>query len=85
MNGTTNSKLQTVKFRQFPISCAHFSTNGEEFIVSSKSHRSFFYYDMLDGKSVQVAMHHAIGVFDMSVSNLFICCIILPGILFATM
>lgn len=68
VNGTSNSKLQTVKFRKFSITCAHFSTNGEEFIVSSKNSRSFFYYDMLQGKSFQIAMHHSIGRFDMSVS-----------------
>lgn len=69
MNGTSNSHIHTVKFRNFPISCAHFSTNGEEFIVGSKNNRSFFYYDMWEGKSVQCSMHHKIDQFEMCVSG----------------
>ena len=53
VDGKTNPKIQSVYFENFPIYCAHFSTNGEEVILGSK-HKTFQYYDMIAGKIVNV-------------------------------
>ncbi|XP_065226008.1 U3 small nucleolar RNA-associated protein 18 homolog [Planococcus citri] len=66
VDGVNNNKLQTIKFKDFPINCARFSKDGEQFYVGSRSKRSFFYYDMMEGKSVQVPFHHSIGAVNMS-------------------
>lgn len=63
----TNSKLQTIKFQGMSIDCAHFTNDGNQFIVGTKKSRCFWYYDMMEGKSVSVPLHHSIGPLNMSV------------------
>lgn len=53
VDGKTNPKIQSIFLENFPVYCAHFSTNGEEVILGSK-HKSFQYYDMIAGKIVTV-------------------------------
>ena len=53
VDGKTNPKIQSIFFEDFPVYCAHFSTNGEEVILGSK-HKTFQYYDMIAGKIVSV-------------------------------
>ena len=53
VDGKTNPKIQSIFLEDFPIYCAHFSTNGEEVILGSR-HKTFQYYDMIAGKIVRV-------------------------------
>lgn len=53
VDGKTNSKIQSIFLEDFPIYCAHFSTNGEEVVMGSR-HKTFQYYDMIAGKVVRV-------------------------------
>lgn len=70
VDGNNNSKLLTVQFQGFHVDCAHFSKDGDQFFVGSRSSRNFYYYDLIEGKSVQVTNHHAIGQFNMSVRGI---------------
>ncbi|KAL3880630.1 hypothetical protein ACJMK2_032854 [Sinanodonta woodiana] len=53
VDGKNNPKIQSVFVDNFPMHCCHFSTDGEEVIMGSK-HKSFYYYDMIAGKIVNV-------------------------------
>ncbi|XKL63561.1 hypothetical protein PGB90_005925 [Kerria lacca] len=66
VDGKTNSKLQTVKFKNFNVDCARFTCDGEQFIIGCKSKKYFFYYDLMEGRSVQIPMHHRIGPLNLS-------------------
>uniref|UniRef100_T1INF8 NodB homology domain-containing protein n=1 Tax=Strigamia maritima TaxID=126957 RepID=T1INF8_STRMM len=54
VDGKTNPKIQSIKFKNFPISTAHFSANGHEFIVGSEKNGDIYYYDMMAGKVSKV-------------------------------
>ncbi|XP_022086184.1 U3 small nucleolar RNA-associated protein 18 homolog [Acanthaster planci] len=49
VDGQNNPKIQSVAIEQFPITNAHFSADGTEVIVSSRS-RWYYVYDMIAGK-----------------------------------
>ena len=51
--GKKNPKIQTIFIDKYPILSAHFTKNGEEIIMGSR-HKSFYYYDMIAGKIVNV-------------------------------
>lgn len=53
IDGKNNPKIQSVFLEKFPILCAHFTSNGDQVIMSSK-HKSFYHYDMIAGKVVNV-------------------------------
>lgn len=53
VDGKNNPKIQSVFLDNFPIFSAHFTTDGREVVLSSK-HKSFYYYDMIAGKVVNV-------------------------------
>ena len=53
MDGKTNAKIQSVFLEQYPIFNAQFSADGREVIMGGKF-PSFYYYDMIIGKMVQV-------------------------------
>ncbi|KAG8257646.1 U3 snoRNP protein [Homalodisca vitripennis] len=59
VDGSSNPLLQTVKFDKFPIRCARFSADGNQFIVGSQHHSHYFVYDMMEGKSIRIPTHHA--------------------------
>jgi len=50
VDGTTNTKIQSVEFENFPLRNACFSTGGEEILVSSGLMGHFYSYDMLSGE-----------------------------------
>lgn len=56
VDGKTNPKIQSVTFpkKKFPVSSAHFSSNGEELLVGSEKRRQFYYYDMMGGNYMKV-------------------------------
>ncbi|XP_050521118.1 U3 small nucleolar RNA-associated protein 18 homolog isoform X2 [Daktulosphaira vitifoliae] len=62
VDGFKNEKLQSVKFQKFPIDCAHFTTDGYQFVVGSRSQRNFYCYDLMEGRSMFIPVHHTIGV-----------------------
>jgi U3 small nucleolar RNA-associated protein 18 len=53
IDGKKNAKIQSIYLEKFPILSAHFSKNGEEVIMGSR-HKSFYYYDMISGKIINV-------------------------------
>jgi len=53
IDGKQNAKIQSVFVEKFPIFSAHFTTDGHQVIMGSK-HRSFYYYDMMGGRVVNV-------------------------------
>ncbi|KAK3100299.1 hypothetical protein FSP39_017837 [Pinctada imbricata] len=53
VDGKNNPKIQSVFIENFPIHTAHFSANGEEVVMGSK-HKSFYYFDMMAGKMINV-------------------------------
>ncbi|XP_033098515.1 U3 small nucleolar RNA-associated protein 18 homolog [Anneissia japonica] len=53
VDGKSNPKIQSVYMEKFPITTAHFSTNGEEVIMSSKC-KWFYVYDMIAGKIINI-------------------------------
>ena len=53
MDGKKNPKIQSVFIDKFPIFTAHFTRTGDEIIIGSR-HKSFYYYDMIAGKMVNV-------------------------------
>merc|ERR1719499_2292926 len=54
VDGRDNPKIQTVNFKDFPITTARFTACGNQFIVGSKHHPHYFVYDMLAGQSTKV-------------------------------
>ncbi|XP_041359672.1 U3 small nucleolar RNA-associated protein 18 homolog isoform X2 [Gigantopelta aegis] len=53
VDGKTNPKIQGVFFDDFPISTAHFSNSGQEVVLGSWL-RTFFCYDMIAGKIINI-------------------------------
>ena len=49
VDGETNQTLQSVHVQDFPISTAHFTSDGTE-VVMSGERKSFYIYDMIAGK-----------------------------------
>ena len=49
VDGKNNPKIQSVNFQDFPIKTAHFSANGEQFVLSSQHHSHFYSYDLQKG------------------------------------
>ncbi|XP_050424576.1 U3 small nucleolar RNA-associated protein 18 homolog [Adelges cooleyi] len=66
VDGYKNEKLQSVKFEKFSVDCAHFTTDGQQFVAGSRSHHNFYCYDLMEGRSMFVPVHHAIGQSKMS-------------------
>ncbi|VVC33798.1 Hypothetical protein CINCED_3A002053 [Cinara cedri] len=62
VDGFNNEKLQSVKFQKFAIDCAHFTTDGKQFVAGSKTQKNFYCYDLLEGRSMFVPVHHNIGL-----------------------
>jgi len=58
VDGEGNKKLASVKFDKFPIRCAKFSRDGEQFFVGSQHHSHFYSYDMMSGQTMRFALHH---------------------------
>lgn len=55
MDGKINPRIQTIHFKQFRVSKAMFSTDGQQLIVGSNFDKGcFFYYDMICGKIVRI-------------------------------
>ncbi|KAJ1523333.1 hypothetical protein ONE63_001204 [Megalurothrips usitatus] len=65
VDGRTNTKLQTIQFERFPVKCAHFSTDGTQFLVGSQNHGHFFVYDMMEGRSIKVPISHSSEITNM--------------------
>ncbi|WAR02891.1 UTP18-like protein [Mya arenaria] len=53
VDGKTNPKIQSFFLENYPITCAHFSRDGEQVIIGS-NHKAFKYLDMIAGKVVNV-------------------------------
>jgi U3 small nucleolar RNA-associated protein 18 len=53
IDGRDNPHLQGVYFRDFPIHCAHFTPDGEQIVVTSRT-RQFYVYDLKSGKTLHV-------------------------------
>ncbi|CAH1777958.1 unnamed protein product [Owenia fusiformis] len=53
VDGQHNPKIQSMFIENFPIHTAHFTTDGHEVIMGSK-HKSFYYFDMIAGKIINV-------------------------------
>lgn len=66
VDGSGNNKLACVHFDKFPVKCARFAQNGNEFIVGSNLQSHFYVYDMLHGSSVKIPVHHNTGQSNMS-------------------
>ncbi|XP_033744002.1 U3 small nucleolar RNA-associated protein 18 homolog [Pecten maximus] len=60
VDGKNNPKIQSVFLDNFPIFSAHFTTDGQQVVLSSK-HRSFVYYDMIAGKVINVPKIKGLG------------------------
>ncbi|KAL1117395.1 hypothetical protein AAG570_004721, partial [Ranatra chinensis] len=58
VDGRSNNKLASIHFDRFPVRCAKFSSDGEQFIVGSQHHTHFYCYDMMEGRTVKVPVHH---------------------------
>lgn len=71
MDGFKNEKLQTIKFQKFSIDCAHFTIDGKQFIAGSRTQRNFYCYDLMEGRSTFIPVHHNIGQTKMDVCNSF--------------
>ncbi|XP_033632404.1 U3 small nucleolar RNA-associated protein 18 homolog [Asterias rubens] len=54
VDGKNNPKIQSVAVEKFPILSAHFSADGTEVIMSSRS-RWYYVYDMIAGKMERVS------------------------------
>ncbi|XP_014247538.1 U3 small nucleolar RNA-associated protein 18 homolog [Cimex lectularius] len=67
VDGRGNSKLASVQFDKFPVRCARFSTDGNQFIVGSQHHSHFYCYDMLQGTSIKIPTHHNMGMSNMKI------------------
>ncbi|KAI9553896.1 hypothetical protein GHT06_019166 [Daphnia sinensis] len=52
IGGSSNAKIQSITFKQFPIHMAHFSPNGEEVIASSHATGNIQAYNLTNGRSV---------------------------------
>lgn len=52
IGGSSNAKIQSITFKQFPIHMAHFSPSGEEVIASSNATGNIQAYNLLNGRSV---------------------------------
>lgn len=63
--------MQSVKFQKFAIDCAHFTVDGKQFVVGSRTQRNFYCYDLMEGRSMFVPVHHNIGLTRMDVIQLF--------------
>ena len=48
-----NPKLQSIHVQDFPISTAHFTSDGAE-VVMAGERKSFYVYDMIAGKITRV-------------------------------
>ena len=53
VDGQSNLTIQSIFLDKYPVYCAHFSHDGKEVILGSR-HSSFFYYDMIAGKVINV-------------------------------
>ncbi|XP_060839965.1 U3 small nucleolar RNA-associated protein 18 homolog [Rhopalosiphum padi] len=61
VDGFKNEKLQSIKFQKFAIDCAHFTVDGKQFVAGSRTQRNFYCYDLMEGRSMFVPVHHNIG------------------------
>ncbi|XP_057375284.1 U3 small nucleolar RNA-associated protein 18 homolog [Daphnia carinata] len=52
IGGSSNAKIQSITFKQFPIHMAHFSPSGEEVIASSHATGNIQAYNLINGRSV---------------------------------
>lgn len=68
VDGFKNDKLQSIKFQKFAIDCAHFTVDGKQFVAGSRTQRNFYCYDLMEGRSMFVPVHHNIGQTRMDVS-----------------
>lgn len=62
VDGKTNPKIQSVRFSNFPVHCAHFSSDGKELLVGSSQHAHLFSYDMMVGRTVQTRFPKSLNV-----------------------
>lgn len=53
VDGKQNTKLQSIQFDRFPIHCASFLKNGEEFIAGSQHHSFFYSHNLMTGQSLK--------------------------------
>ncbi|XP_063228697.1 U3 small nucleolar RNA-associated protein 18 homolog isoform X2 [Bacillus rossius redtenbacheri] len=53
VDGHTNAKLHSIQFERFPIACARFTRDGNQFLAGSQKHRHLFYHDLLSGKTTK--------------------------------
>ncbi|XP_066991740.2 U3 small nucleolar RNA-associated protein 18 homolog [Anabrus simplex] len=65
VDGHSNSKLQSIQFERFPIRCARFTVDGEQFLVGSQHHSHYFRYDMMAGKSLRIATNQGLEITNM--------------------
>jgi len=69
VDGYKNEKMQSIKFQKFVIDCAHFTVDGKQFVAGSRTQRHFHCYDLMEGRSMFVPIHHNIGQTRMDVRN----------------
>lgn len=53
VDGKQNAKIQSIFLENFPIFSAHFSTDGNEVIMSSEF-KWFYSFDMMTGKVIRI-------------------------------
>ncbi|ELT90857.1 hypothetical protein CAPTEDRAFT_43740, partial [Capitella teleta] len=53
IDGKHNPKIQSIFLQNYPVHSAHFTADGQQVVAGSKF-RSFYYYDMMAGKVVNV-------------------------------
>ncbi|KAL0279259.1 UNVERIFIED_CONTAM: hypothetical protein PYX00_000862 [Menopon gallinae] len=55
VDGTENTKLHSIKFLKFPVTCASFVKDAEEVIVGSKYSRCLHTFNLMTGQTYKVS------------------------------
>ncbi|XP_068212188.1 U3 small nucleolar RNA-associated protein 18 homolog [Palaemon carinicauda] len=54
VDGNNNHRIHSVRFPNYPITCARFLKDGKRFVVGSQMHSHFFVYDMETSKETRL-------------------------------
>ncbi|XP_068458038.1 U3 small nucleolar RNA-associated protein 18 homolog isoform X3 [Clinocottus analis] len=71
VDGKTNPKIQSIHLERFPVHRARFSRSGDAVIATSLKNKTFYLYDMMEGKVTPV--HGVRGLNEARVKEFSVC------------
>lgn len=60
VDGKVNTKLHSIQFKRFPISCGSILRSGNELLIGSPVNKFFYSHDLISGKSMRVDNNKAV-------------------------